>query len=64
MTSFYLKWRWQDKKAVIVAYIYDGCTHQKGYTLEQWKHQCIESCKSIGWAYLGEATADEYINDD
>ena len=44
----------------IAQFEYDGCTHQSGFTLEQWKQRCIKHWKANDCTYKGEVTFEEY----
>lgn len=62
MKTFYLKYRGANGQRV-VSYIYDQTApNQKGLTFEEWKERCIEFALGNGLEYIGDATAEEWIN--
>lgn len=61
MKSFYLKWE-QGGRTRITSYTYDGTTRFQGDTLHEFKCRCIGFGKREGLQYRGEATQQEWMD--
>lgn len=63
MKLFYFKFKRKTSGRVVIAsFNYDGLGNQAPMTFDEWKKHCIDHWRREGWTYLGEATAEEWIN--